>query len=74
MRLTGDGAGYDDGVGFHADIERMYAAGWGIEVLSWGRSCRRTLRDWASTKGAFVKLDNYYNSITFLVNSFGARA
>jgi len=74
VRLTGDGAGYDDGVGFHADIERMYAAGWGIEVLSWERSCRRTLRDWASTKGAFVKLDNYYNSITFLVNSFGARA
>ena len=27
--MTGDGAGYDDGVGFHADMERMYAAGWG---------------------------------------------
>jgi hypothetical protein len=64
--LTGDGAGYDDGVGFHADIERMYAAGWGIEVLSWERSCRRTLRDWASANGAFVKLDDHYNSITFL--------
>jgi hypothetical protein len=64
--LTGDGAGYDDGVGFHADMERMYAAGWGIEVLSWERSCRRTLRDWASANGAFVKLDDHYNSITFL--------
>ncbi len=64
--LTGDGAGYDDGVGFHADMERMYAAGWGIEVLSWERSCRRTLRDWASARGAFVKLDDHYNSITFL--------
>jgi hypothetical protein len=38
--LTGDGAGYDDGVGFHADTERMHAAGWAIEVLSWEHSCR----------------------------------
>lgn len=29
--LTGDGAGYDDGAGFHADMERMYTAGWAIE-------------------------------------------
>jgi hypothetical protein len=26
--MTGDGAGYDDGVGFHADMERMHSAGW----------------------------------------------
>lgn len=30
--MTGDGAGYDDGIGFHADIKRMHASGWGIEV------------------------------------------
>ena len=33
--LTGDGAGYEDGAGFHADLERMARRGWGIEVLSW---------------------------------------
>jgi hypothetical protein len=67
--MTGDGAGYDDGVGFHADLERMHAAGWGIEVLSWRRHCRRALREWASTNGVFVELDAYYNSITFLEKS-----
>ena len=24
VMLTGDGSGFDDGVGFHADLERMY--------------------------------------------------
>ena len=54
--MTGDGAGYDDGVGFHADMERMHAAGWGVEVVSWQRSCRRTLREWATAKGKFIPL------------------
>ena len=64
--MTGDGAEYDDGVGFHADLERMHAAGWGIEVLSWLKSCRRTLREWATTNGKFIPLDDYYESVTFL--------
>ena len=54
--MTGDGAGYDDGVGFHADMERLHAAGWGIEVVSWLSSCRRTLREWATEKGVFIPL------------------
>jgi len=64
--MTGDGAGYDDGVGFHADMERMHGAGWGIEVVSWQRHCRRVLREWATANGAFVPLDDYYESVTFL--------
>lgn len=64
--LTGDGAGYDDGVGFHADMARMHAAGWGIEVLSWQQSCRRALRDWATAHGCFISLDDHYDSVTFL--------
>ncbi len=64
--MTGDGAGYDDGVGFHADMERMYGAGWGIEVISWNDSCKRTLREWASAKGVFIALDDYYDAVTFL--------
>lgn len=64
--MTGDGAGYDDGVGFHADMERMHTAGWGVEVLSWQRHCRRALREWATANGVFVPLDDYYDSVTFL--------
>lgn len=67
--MTGDGAGYDDGVGFHADMERMHEAGWGVEVLSWRSHCRRALREWATAKGVFVPLDDYYSSITFLKGS-----
>ena len=64
--MTGDGAGYDDGVGFHADMERMQAAGWGVEVISWNGHCRHALREWATTNGAFIRLDDYYGSVTFL--------
>lgn len=64
--LTGDGRGFDDGVGFHADLERMHASGWGIEVVSWERACARKLRDWATTTGVFVRLEDHYESVTFL--------
>jgi hypothetical protein len=64
--MTGDGAGYDDGVGFHADLERMHAAGWAIEVISWRKSCKRTLREWATQVGVFIALDDYYDQVTFL--------
>ena len=64
--LTGDGAGFDDGVGFHADLERMHRRGWWIEVLSWRHSCNRRMREWAETNGTFVALDDFYDSITFL--------
>ncbi|WP_207263193.1 NYN domain-containing protein [Desulfovibrio sp. Huiquan2017] len=64
--LTGDGKGYDDGVGFHADLERMHKNQWGIEVVSWELSCKRTLREWASSIGEFVRLEDYYNAVTFL--------
>lgn len=64
--MTGDGAGYDTGVGFHADMERMYEAGWGIEVVSWTNHCRRALREWAAEKGVFISLDDHYEYVTFL--------
>ena len=64
--LTGDGSGFVDGVGFHADLERMHGRGWRIEVLSWRHSCNRRMREWAEQNGAFIALDDFYNSITFL--------
>ena len=67
--MTGDGAGYDDGVGFHADMERMHQGGWGVEVISWLAHCKRALRDWATANGVFVAMDTYYESVTFLEGS-----
>ena len=64
--LTGDGAGYEDNIGFHADLERMHASGWGVEVLSWKAHCKWGLREWATNNGAFVALDDHYKSVTFL--------
>ncbi len=64
--MTGDGAGYDDGVGYHADMARMFAAGWGIEVVTWEASCKRSLREWAKAKGFFIRLEDYYDSVTFI--------
>ena len=64
--LTGDGSGFVDGVGFHADLERMHGRGWRIEVLSWRHSCNRRMREWAECNGRFVALDDFYESITFL--------
>ena len=66
VMLTGDGAGFTDGVGFHADLERMHLRGWRIEVLSWRHSCNLRMREWAEENGIFVALDDFYDSVTFL--------
>ncbi len=64
--MTGDGKGYDDGLGFHADLERLAKAGWGIEVIAWDIACKRTLKEWASKVGVYVRLEDFYDSVTFL--------
>ena len=64
--LTGDGAGYLEGAGFHSTLERMHKRGWRVEILSWGRSCNQRMRRWAEENGLFVALDDFYDSITFL--------
>ena len=63
--LTGDGAGYAEGRGFHRTLERMHRRGWRVEVLSWAHSCNRDLRRWAEANGVFVPLDDHYETITF---------
>ena len=73
MLLTGDGSGFADGVGFHADLERMHGKGWRIEVLSWRHSCNRRMREWAENVGRFIALDDYYESITFLEEQLPGR-
>ena len=58
--LTGDGAGFDSGVGFHADLERMHGRNWRIEVISWRHSCNTRMRNWAEQNGTFIALDDFY--------------
>ena len=64
--LTGDGAGYFEGAGFHRTLERMHKRGWRVEILSWRHSCKQRMRHWAETNGVFVALDDFYEAITFL--------
>ena len=64
--LTGDGAGYSGGTGFHRTLERMHNRNWRVEILSWQHSCNQAMRRWAEANGVFVSLDDFYNSITFL--------
>ena len=69
--LTGDGAGFYDGVGFHADVERLHERGWRVEILSWRESCNQRMRRWAEDNGAFIPLDDYYKAVTFMKPSSG---
>jgi hypothetical protein len=64
--LTGDGKGYEDGVGFFADALRLHKLGWQIEVVAWQRSCARSMREWAEEHGVFIDLVPFYSEITFL--------
>ncbi|MCY4154568.1 MAG: NYN domain-containing protein [Gammaproteobacteria bacterium] len=63
--LTGDGAGYYEGAGFHSTLERMHKRGWQVEILSWAHSCNQGMRKWAEENGLFIALDNFYEAITF---------
>lgn len=67
--LTGDGAGYLEGAGFHSTLERMHKRGWRIEILSWAHSCNQRMRRWAQAHGVFVPLDDYYEAITLMEQS-----
>ncbi len=64
--LTGDGAGYLEGAGFHRTLERMHNRGWRVEILSWADATNQRMRRWAEANGRFVALDDFYRSITFL--------
>ncbi len=67
--LTGDGAGYREGAGFHSTLERMHKRGWRVEILSWSHCVNPRMRKWAEDNGIFVPLDDFYESITFMESS-----
>ena len=64
--LTGAGAGYLDGAGFHSALERMHRRGWRVEILSWAHATNQRMRRWAEENGVFVPLDDFYESVTFV--------
>jgi len=66
VMLTGDGAGYLEGAGFHSTLERMHRRGWRVEILSLAHSCNQRMRKWAEENGAFIALDDFYEAITFM--------
>ena len=64
--LTGDGAGYLEGAGFHSTLERMHKRDWRVEILSWAHATNPRMRRWAEANGIFVSLDDFYEAITFM--------
>ena len=64
--LTGDGAGYLQGAGFHRTLERMRKRGWRVEILSWAHSTNQRMRRWAEENGVFVALDDFYEAVTYM--------
>ena len=64
--LTGDGAGYHEGTGFHKALERMHKRGWRVEILSWAHATNQRMRAWAKEHSVFVPLDDFYGAITFM--------
>ena len=64
--LTGDGAGYLEGAGFHSTLERMHRRAWRVEILSWAHATNQRMRRWAEANGIFVSLDDFYEAITFM--------
>lgn len=70
--MSGDGSGFEEGIGFFADIKRLHKVGWNVEVLAWKDHCKREMRQWVEENGLFVPLDEFYSSITFLHGLRGA--
>lgn len=72
--LSGDGSGFEEGIGFFSDIVRLHRIGWNVEVLSWRDHCKRVMREWAENDALFVPLDDFYSSVTFLEKLRPAKA
>lgn len=64
--MSGDGSGFEQGIGFFADIKRLHKVGWNVEVLSWKDNCKKEMKIWAEENGLFIPLDDFYGSVTFL--------
>lgn len=64
--LTGDGAGVERNEGFFANLKRLRARGWDIELFSWDLQAHRKMREWARSEGKYISLDRFYQYVTFV--------
>ena len=71
--LTGDGAGYSQGKGFIASLERVVKSKYQIEVVSWDMGINHALKTLANSKGRYVSLETAYEQITFINNKRWAK-
>ena len=68
--LTGDGAEYLEGAGFHSTLERMHRRGWRVEILSWAHSTNQRMRQWRRGKRhirrarRLLSFDNLHGTLT----------
>lgn len=63
---TGDGSGFNEDKGFLFDIKGFIEDGWGLILYSWDAACHKQLKRFAEEHGSYKKLDDYYESITFI--------
>ena len=64
--LTGDGAGWRYRKRFLPTLQSMKKHHWKIEMISWEMSCNQWLKEWVLQNGLFVRLDDFYKSITYI--------
>ena len=70
--LSGDGAGWERGEGFFANLKRLRGREWEIELFSWESQVSRAMKTWAEQNGKYVPLDHWYAYITFVKEDPGS--
>lgn len=63
---TGDGKGYHEEKGFLYDVQGFTEDGWKLVLFSWDHVCHQQLKQFAKQHGAYIPLEEYYDSITFI--------
>ncbi|MFN8619567.1 MAG: NYN domain-containing protein [Chloroflexota bacterium] len=64
---TGDANGWRQRTGFLPALDAARRLGWAVEAVAWGETANGELRSWVTrVGGAFVDLDPFYYSVTFL--------
>jgi hypothetical protein len=64
---TGDGAGWRQRRGFVPALDAAARLGWAVEGVAWSETANKKLVTWVTAvKGAFVNLDAFYYSLTFV--------
>jgi hypothetical protein len=63
---TGDGKGFHEEKGFLYDVKGFAEDGWQLVLYSWDCVCHGKLKEFAKQHGVYIRLEDFYRSITFL--------